>query len=137
MTADVIPALKDILLADSTVSDLVVKRIGMEVPEADAENMPVAAIVLKPSGGPGNGGYQTTGKKRVDVICYGESLEDSWAVYLAAEAALNAIKRNVSQRVLVHSADVQAKGSTARDPVKKWPVTYSSWLVLASEVEAA
>lgn len=137
MTVDLMSALKAILLADSTVANLVVKRVGMEVPEADAKNMPVAAIVLKPAGGPKDGGYQTTGNQRVDVICYGESLAESWTVYLAVYTVLNAIERELSQGVLVHSADVQAKGATARDPLKQWPVTYSSWLVLASEVPAA
>lgn len=135
--SDPIAAIRSILLNDTPTAGLVSTRVyGGEIPDGQVEHMPEPAIVIKGAGGPENpgGGYQQFGKHRLDVVCYGASLNESWEVYLAAYAALKAIRRNVSEHVLVHSADVSAKGSTARDPVKLWPTTYSSWLVLIAEI---
>jgi hypothetical protein len=140
VSVDPVEAVRFVLRADAALAKRVATRImGGELPEADTKNMPRACIVLKPAGGPGGpgGGYQDYGKTRIDVICYGESIHESWLVYLAAYDVLKAIRRVKSAGVLVHSAEVSSKGSTARDPVKQWPVTYSSWLVLHSEVAAA
>jgi len=138
--ADPLAAVRALLEADAAVAAIVGTRVsGGELPEAETKNMPRPNIVLKPAGGPGEpgGGYQDYGKTRIDVICYGSTLNDSWLLYLAAYTALKAISRVKSSGVLLHSAQVSSKGSTARDPVKQWPVTYSSWLVLASEITAA
>lgn len=133
---DPIAALRTTLLADHDVATITNERIfGGELPDSESKSQPRAAVVLKPAGGAGNpgGGYQQYGKTRVDVICFGETLNESWAVYLATYAALKGIRRVVSDGVLLHSADVSSKGVTARDAVKQWPITYSSWLVLAAE----
>lgn len=135
--ADPIAAIRTILLDDTTVAGLVSTRVyGGEIPDAQVKNMEETCIVIKGAGGPANpgGGYQQYGKHRLDIVCYGASLNESWGVYLAAYAALKAIRRIVSEHVLVHSADVSAKGTTARDPIKLWPTTYSSWLVLIAEI---
>lgn len=138
MSVDPVAAVRTILLADSAIAALVGTRVSGEIEDDEAKNMPRANIVLSPSGGPGNpgGGYQQYGKTRLDVICYGANLYESWLVYLAAYGVLKAIQRAKAAGVLVHTAEVSSKGSAARDPVKQWPVTYSSWLVQASEVAA-
>jgi hypothetical protein len=135
---DPVAAIRTILLADSDVAALVGTRIGDEVPASAVASMPQAAIVLNPAGGPGRpgGGYQEYGKQRIDVICYGETLGQSWRVYLAAYAALKQLQRQISEGVLVHSAEVSSKGSRGLDPTTQWPTTFSSWLVLASEITA-
>lgn len=138
MSVDPVAAVRALLLADAAVAARVGTRITGEIVEAEAPNMPRQNIVLKPAGGPSEpgGGYQDYGKVRLDVICYGSTLNESWLLYLDTYAVLRAIRRVKSQSVLVHSAEVSSKGSTARDPVKQWPVTYSSWFVLASEITA-
>lgn len=137
---DPIKGVRALLLADTDVAALVGDSVyGAEIPETLSASMPVAAIVLKPAGGPSRpgGGYQQFGAVRVDVVCYGETLKQSWSVYLAVYTALQDLRRGVYDGVLLHSADPSSKGVTARDPVTQWPTTYSSWLVLASEVAAA
>lgn len=138
MSADPVAATRQILLNDSAVTALIggaTPRIFGEIDEDQAKVMPEACIVLKPSGGPRSpgGGFQHYGKQRVDVISYGASLYESYLVNLAAYDALKAAKRQISEGVLIHSIEAQSKGSTARDPEKQWPVTYSSYLVMYAE----
>lgn len=139
MAVDVIRPLRSLLLADDAVAAIATTAVfGGELPAAFSP-LDAPAVVLKPAGGPGSpgGGYQQYGKTRVDVITFGPTLDDSWLLYLAAYDVLKAIERDVVGGVLLHSAQVSSKGSTARDPVKQWPVTYSSWQVMAAEVAAA
>lgn len=137
--ADPLGALRTFLLANADVNTATGGRVRcLSLLAADVTAMPRACVLLKPAGGPGEpgGGYQQYGKTRIDVICYGATEDESWDVYLAAAAALKALQRVKAANVLLHSADVSSKGATALDPVKQWPVTYSSWLVLASEIAA-
>jgi hypothetical protein len=137
---DPVAAIRALLLADADTHALVGDQgVVDEIDEAIAPSMPKAIIVLKPSGGPGSpgGGYQQYGASRIDLICYGATLYESYHVYLAVYGMLKHLHRVVSQGVLIHSATPQSKGSTARDPLNQWPVTYSSWVVLAAETAAA
>lgn len=139
MSVDPIAAVRTVLLADTAVAALVSTRIyGGEVPASASPTMPRACIVLNAAGGPENpgGGYQQYGNTRLDVFCYGATLNESWAVYLAAYTALKQMRRQVVSSVLLHSASVSSKGATARDPLTQWPTTLSSWLVLAAEIAA-
>jgi hypothetical protein len=93
--------------------------------------------VLKPAGGPGARGYQQFGKKRIDVTCYGTTLDESYDIYLAVQPVLQQLKRAVVQNVLLHEATEESAGSTGVDPFTQWPTTYSSWLLLSSDTAAA
>lgn len=137
-TADPVDAVAQLLIADAAVQAIAGDNVfSGELPAELNAQMPTAAIVLNPSGGPGRRSYQQFGAKRIDVICYGPTVGQSWLLYLAAEGLLEAIERIVSQGVLLHSATCSSRGATAKDPVKEWPTTYSSWLVTASYAAAA
>lgn len=138
MSADPIAALHTVLLADPTVAGLVVDRVyGLELHPDVTDSMPRAAIVLSPAGGGLLGrGSQQFGDIRVDVTCYGETLYESWLVYLAAYDVLKAIERRKVNGVLLHWARPSSRGDNARDPEKQWPTCYSSWQVLAAEIAA-
>jgi len=81
-------------------------------------------------------GFSEYGNTRLDVICYGATLNQSWAVYLAAYTALKQLRTAVVSTVLIHSVTPSSKGATARDPVTQWATTLSSWLVLSPEIAA-
>lgn len=134
---DPIEALREFLLADAAVDGRVDSRIfAGELPRGQTDAMPREAIVLRPGGGGAIGNaYQAYGDVRIDVICYGATPHGSWLVYLDAHAALKDLKRKVFAETLLHWARPSAKGSTGRDPVKDWPLTLSSWQVLASEIK--
>lgn len=138
MSVDPIAAIRTVLLADPAVTALVDTRVhGGEVPAAEVKNMARACVVLNPSGGPGGEGYNEFGKQRIDTLCYGATLMEAWQVHLAVYTVLKQLRRQKAANVLLHSADPASKGASGRDPVTQWPVTLSSWLVLASEVAAA
>lgn len=137
---DPIAAIIAVLLADPDVAALVSMHVfGGEVPETLNATMPLDCVVVKAAGGPGSpgGGFQDYGQSRLDFFCYGPTPNASWAVYLAVFHALKQMHRQKSAGVLLHSADCVSKGASGRDPVKQWPLTLTSFLVLASEVTAA
>lgn len=137
MTAlDLIPAVRDLLLADGTISGLVSERVyDSEIPEGATGAMPQAAIVLNAAGGsayPGHG-PQRFGATRIDVFAYAATLKASRQLSLAVYAALKFSGPQTRKGVLLKSATVQSKGITGRDPERQWPLTLSSWLILAAE----
>lgn len=135
---DPVTALVTFLKADAPVAALASTRVfGGELPRGQVAEMPRAAVVLKPAGGPGGYGYIEFAKVRVDVDCYAATVRDAWTLHLAVRTALKQMRRNVTGGVLLHSADVSADGVTARDPDTDWPVTVSSYLVSVAEVAAA
>jgi len=133
--ADPIAGVVAFLEADSAVTALVSTRVfGGELPAAEAESMPRAAIVVTPAGGGLIGrAYQSYGDTRVALTCYGANRRDSYQVYLAAAAALKQLRHAEHGDCLLMWARASAGGSTTTDPDTDWPVTLASWQVLASE----
>lgn len=135
---DPIAALVAFLKADADVAALAGTRVfAGELPRTENTAMPRQAVVLGPAGGGAlGGGYQRYGDGRVDAYCYGATPRESWVLYLAVHVALKQLRREVHSGVLLHWARPSAGGATGRDPETDWPLTLSSWQVLASEVAA-
>lgn len=139
--ADQLEALRTILLADPTVSGIAGTRVRCLALHPDDEKAltaqtACAAIRLKPAGGPGARGYQQFGKRRVDITCYGSSIDESYDLYLAVQPLLHQIARVKIAGVLLHSAREESAAVSGINPLTQWPETYSSWLVLASDIAA-
>lgn len=127
------------LKADSDLAALVGARVfGGELDRRENPSMPRACVVVQPSGGGFLGlENQVYGDGRVDVDCYGATAWQAWQVYLAAEAALMSLEREVYASVLLHWAKPSSRGSQGRTPDLDWPIVLSSWQVLAGRVAAA
>jgi len=135
---DSIDALVTWLRLDGDLAALVNGRVyGGPVPQFENANMPRPLVTVNPAGGGFLGRSQDYGDRRVDVDCYGQTRPESWAVYLAAAGALKHLQRVVSDGVLLHWANEAARGTSGVEPDTDWPVTYSSWQLLASDVQAA
>lgn len=133
---DPIESLVQLLQADSSISALVGSKVyGGGIPRSENTNMPQPAVTLKPAGG-GMMGTETAnwGDMRVDVDCFAATEYDSWQLYLVVAAALKGLRRQSVSGVLLHWARPSSRGLTAIDPMTEWPVTISSWQVLASGV---
>lgn len=131
---DPLAAVIDFLQSQTVITDLVGSRVfGGELPRSENAQMPRQAVVLTPAGG-GLYGTETAdwGDSRVDIDCYGASPLDAWELYLAVADALKGMQRQMQAGVLLHWAKPSSRGITARDPATDWPVTISSWQVLAS-----
>jgi hypothetical protein len=138
MAADPAAALVAFLKADADVTARVGSRVfAGELPAEENDHMPRQAIVVNPAGGGLIGrGYQDYGDKRFDIDCYGETKRQSHDLYLEVFPALKQLRREVHAGVLLHWARASSDGRAMRDPRTDWPVTISSWQVLASEVPA-
>jgi len=105
---------------------------GGELDRREAKTMPRQVVVVKPAGGGLLGASgQPFGDQRVDVDCYGETPRDSWLLHLAIEDALLSLSRRVYGSTLLHWAKPSARGTLARDPDTDWPISVSSYQVLA------
>ena len=135
--ADPVAGLVALLGTFAPITDLTGSRIyGGEVAKADVASMPRASIVVSPAGGFGaiGKGYQRYGDRRFDVDCYAATEGASYQLYLQVHEALKHFRRGTYAGCDLIWAKPSAGGNTGRDPRTDWPVTLSSWQVLASEL---
>lgn len=112
-----------------------------ELPEDQNDLMPRQAVVVSSAGGGLMGHGQLYGDRRMDIVCYGPTRAKSRELYEEVRAAMKDLERqrvadSPSTFVLLHWARISADGNTARDVGTDWPVTGSSWQVLASDIPA-
>lgn len=122
------------------IATIVDTRVFLEeLPQAESKEMPRPAIVVASAGGGLMGHGQLYGDRRFDLLCYAESAARSRDLYEEVRAAMKALLRETvadtsTTAVLLHWARISTDGTTSRDPKTDWPVTGSSWQVLASDV---
>lgn len=132
-------ALIDYLQADATIASMAGSRVfGIELPREEVDSMPRAAVVVVPVGGGFMGvGMASWGDQNYDVRAYGETVTQSWDLARAVQGALKYCLRYTSPRgVLIHSCVEAIRPRSFREQEKDWPVTVSSWRVLAAEKTA-
>jgi hypothetical protein len=130
--ADPIAGLAGILLADAGVAALAGVRVfGGELPKAEAQFMPRAALVVAPSGGISltGGSYAEHDTGRVDLFAYGATQHEATLLLASAAIAMRRIKRAVSAGVLIHWAQPAGGGTDGRDPALAWPRAFQSFQV--------
>jgi hypothetical protein len=127
---DPLGELRTLLLADATVSGLVVTRVyGGEIPEKSLDGMPMATVVLREAGGPGRRGFNLYRNTRVDTLCYAATILDASLLHRAVREVLETMNRPTGT---IFSAEMTSDISTARDPVTQWPVGIASYLVMTA-----
>lgn len=129
---DPVADIREILLADTGVSGLVSERVyHSELPDAESQNMPQQAVVVAQAGGPGR---QKTLKIRVirlDTLCYGATLYESYELHQAVREVVETLSRRSNS---VISVETISDGQNARDPLKQWPVCLASYRVLTTTI---
>lgn len=127
---DPIADIRALLVADPTVSALVSDRAYLhELPESESPNMPQQAVVLTQAGGPGRPKTLKTRTIRLDTICYGATLHESYQLHQAVREVVEALARRSNS---VISVETVSDGQNARDPLKQWPVCFASYRVLTT-----
>jgi hypothetical protein len=127
-------ALRAYLIADAGILTLASTRVyAGELPKTEADNMPRAALVARLAGGSGPASDVPALYVTVDVTCYGATGLQATALYLAAREALRGLKRDQLVDNVLHSAVELSGPLELRDPDTHWPLTWSSWRVIASE----
>ncbi len=140
MSADVIDGLITFLKADAPLTALVGTRVfGLELPAAEAGEMPRTAVVVQPSGGSTltEGTYAPLTAQRVDVFSYGETPFEAERVRRAVFDALKALRRAVNASVLIHWCDPAGGFANLRDPDTTWPINFQSFQAFYAETAAA
>lgn len=134
-TPNLIAALVSLLKADATVLALSGGRVfGGELPEAEAANMPRAAVVITPSGGLPERGVDFLTRPRIDVRSYGATQREGYALDQAVNAYLKHNLRKSATNTLVHAVSPESGPFLLRDADAKWPLTFRTYIVLAAEV---
>lgn len=124
------------------VSALAGTRVFAEqLPASESTAMPRAAVVVASAGGGLMGHAQLYGDRRLAILCYGSSPAKSRDLHEEVRAAMkDLLRRKVSDSntsaVLLHWARISSDGTTGRESDTDWPVTGSSWQVLASDIPA-
>ena len=140
---DMIGALVALLKADTGVAALVDVRVfGLELPAAQASDMPRKGVILRPSGGVSAlGGYVEATAERVDAVSWGETPYEANRVSLAVRAALMRARRQViavdDTGVLIHSAEEAGGRLSIRDAETNWPAITQAFQILYALKAAA
>lgn len=129
---DPIADIRALLLADPTVDGLVSGRVyHSELPDSESPNMPQQAVVVAQAGGPGRPKTLKTRNLRVDTICYGATLYESYQLHQAVREVLETLDRASGS---VKSLETLTDGQNARDPLKQWPVCFASYRALTTTI---
>lgn len=135
LAQDPIAALIDFLQADATISALISTRVyGLELPKADADDMPRQAIVINAAGGIDESSFIAAFKIRLDMFCYGETPQEAWETYLTMKTVLKQMDRNLINSTLLFSAIHSAGPFSSRDQNTDWPVTIDTWILYFSTI---
>ena len=134
MSADVIKALVDLMLADVPVAALVGTRVyGGEIPRTEASTTPRKLMILRYAGGAPNNDYVELTEPRVDMICYGETPQAADQVRRAGHDVMKTLTRKAQSSVLLHRANHSGGPIPFRDPDTEAPASMNSYDVLAAE----
>ncbi len=134
MSADILGALVDLMLADGPVAALVGTRVyGGEMPRSEGPTIPRKVMVLLYSSGAGNNDYVELTEPAVDMRCYGETPQAADEVRRAGHDVMKTLTRKVQSSVLLHRANQLTGPITFRDPDTDQPASMNSYSVLAAE----
>ena len=135
---DVVPVLIDYLKEDPEVSILVGNNIyGEEVPRNMTSGMPIGLITLASGGGEIPFERMLLNRFRIDLRCFGTSPNNARQIYNASAQVLKEIVRLNKNNALIHHVNPSLVAISLRDPETEWPFNFSSWTVLASEVNTS
>lgn len=128
---DPIADIRALILADPTVEGLVGAEgvYHSELPDSVSATMPKQAVVVAQAGGPGRHKTLKTRTIRLDTLCYGATLYESWTLHLAVREVVETLARRSNS---VISVETISDGANARDPLKQWPLCFASYRVLTT-----
>lgn len=139
--ADVVAAVRQMLLDDAAISALVTDRIwGGSLPRSEDASMPRKNIVISRGGkapSAGTNSYIGIQRVRLDIRCYGEDPFEAGTVYRHVDAFLKAVVPQTVDLadggVRVHNAIESMGGIDMVDPDTDWPSVACAWSVSTAE----
>jgi len=108
---------------------------GATLPPEEADDMPRAAIVLRPMGGPGTEWLRTV-DQRIDIACYGATPAAAYSLALLVYDALAWLtKRSIGSGATggkVYRVVPELSPLSLTDPDTDWPYAVTTFLVTTS-----
>jgi hypothetical protein len=130
--ADLVAALQSVLLADAGIASATGGRVfGGELPEAEAEHMPRAAIVLRASGGSSltSGSFVPHDTQSIDLLAYGDTPLRADELARRCRLVFIGLRRRVAAGCLIHWIDSAGGLSARRDRDGFWPYALQSFQI--------
>lgn len=104
---------------------------GGTLPPEEADDMPRAAIVLRPMGGPGTEWLRTV-DQRIDIACYGATPAAAYSLALLVYDALAWLTKRSIGSGKVYRVVPELSPLSLIDPDTDWPYAVASYLVTSS-----
>lgn len=108
---------------------------GGTLPPEEADDTPRAAIVLRPTGGPGTEWLRTV-DQRIDIACYGATPAAAYSLALLVYDALAWLPKQTigsgSTGGKVYRVVPELSPTSLIDPDTDWPYAVASYLVTSS-----
>ena len=124
--AGTVSMLKELGIADGRI-------FGVELPKAEADDMPRKAVVVSPAGGPSDASLNQLNTRRLDFQNYGKTLAEGESLADDVHNILKFFSGAEKGGVFLHSFVRSAGPSYYRDPDTDWPVWYQTWLCSARD----
>lgn len=132
---DVYSALRQLLLGEPTIADLVEGIYVGEIPAAKVGEIPLKCVLIAPSGGLETRGFRPTVQTRADVWCFAESYGEASPLDRAVFECVRHLDRKTKEDVLIHSIDWSGGPYMVRDGQTGWPALWRS-VAISSDVRA-
>lgn len=121
--------------ADAELGQLV---FGHELPRAMSDRMPMVAVVVSDAGGFADDLPEVLDRGRVDVRCYGATLDEAKRLAVLVRLRLRSLGRWTSSLGLVIHAATRSGGYIPlREQVGGWPLVLRSYLIPYDETLVA
>lgn len=135
---DELTALVEWLSLDDVIREAIDDRIfGHELPDEQASVMPRACVVISNAGGFTEGLPEVLDRSRVDVRCYGATLDEAKALAVQVARRFRELRRFVAANgTVLHPARRSGGFVPLREQIGGWPLILRSWLVVF-DVQAA
>jgi hypothetical protein len=128
---DVYAALRALLRAEPTITDLTDRVYVGEIPREEVTELPGKVIVLAPSGGMEHNQLLPLLDPRIDLWSLGETYYEASALDRAVFEVLRHIVRKTINGVLIHSIGWSGGPFMVRDDLTGWPSLWRSIVVNA------
>ncbi len=133
-------ALRTLVLAESTITDLIddriyINKIRREVIEAADTREPPKILVLRMAGGTGKADTMPVVNITIDALCYGETDFEADELRRAVTQRFTLLSRETHDNVLIHHINPTGGPISSVDPDLVWPAVSQSFTILADILE--
>ena len=106
---------------------------AVELPSSEAAEMPRAAVVIAPGGGPEDVSTQQITTDSLRLLCFGKTITEAAQISEDVHRRLKFFYGGNYAGRKVHSFTRSSGRTFYRDPITDWPVFLEGWLIRASD----